>query len=133
MFEEVKKLTPTGHIQRPAYSTIAEWVDIAWKNVDPILIWKSFKCCSISNACNSSEDHLIFDYDQLIINNKPQNTNYVFENEEEEANSINNSKDSSMNQMLNDKTQFDNDSDNSEENEIDYYKKESLEYSNSWD
>ncbi|RIB26409.1 hypothetical protein C2G38_2163489 [Gigaspora rosea] len=97
------------------------------KNIDPILIQKSFKCCSISNVRDSSKDHLIFDYDQLIVNNKLQNTNYVFKNEEEEANSIYNGEGSSMNQMLDNETQFDNDSDNSEENKIDNYEKESLE------
>ncbi len=50
MAEEIKKLTPTGHIQRPAYHTVAEWVDIAWRNVDSALIQRSFKCCGISNA-----------------------------------------------------------------------------------
>ena len=38
MGEEVKKLTPTGRIQRPAYNVVAEWIKRAWDQVDTALI-----------------------------------------------------------------------------------------------
>ena len=65
MAEEIKKLTPTGRIQRPAYSLVAEWVKTSWDNIDPMLIQRSFKCCGISNSRDGSEDKYIFDYDWM--------------------------------------------------------------------
>ena len=65
MAEEIKKLTPTGRIQRPAYNLVAQWVKISWDKIDPMLIQRSFKCCGISNSRDGSEDKYIFDYDWM--------------------------------------------------------------------
>jgi hypothetical protein len=62
MAEEIKKLTPTGHIQRPAYNLVANWVKIAWDQVDSALIKRSFKCCGVSTAQDGSEENIMFDY-----------------------------------------------------------------------
>jgi hypothetical protein len=86
MAEEIKELTPSGRIKRPAYSTVAKWIEKAWKDIDTILIQRSFKCCGISNARDSSEDDLIFDYDR-VIENKQRSNNYIFENTEIGSNS----------------------------------------------
>ncbi|CAG8668305.1 1688_t:CDS:2, partial [Diversispora eburnea] len=38
MAKEIKKLTPTGQIQRLAYNLVAEWVLISWNQIDTSLI-----------------------------------------------------------------------------------------------
>ncbi|CAG8593384.1 4467_t:CDS:2, partial [Diversispora eburnea] len=38
MAEEIKKSTPTGYIQCPAYNLVAQWVKISWDKIDPMLI-----------------------------------------------------------------------------------------------
>ncbi|CAG8602270.1 6251_t:CDS:2, partial [Diversispora eburnea] len=67
MAEEIKKLIPTGQIQRPAYNLEAEWVLTSWNQIDKILIQRAFKCCGISNARDGSEDKYIFDYNWVIL------------------------------------------------------------------
>src|ERR1043165_4127965 len=57
--------TPAGRIKRPSYSTVATWVKESWDEVDNDLIQRSFKCCGISTKTDGSEDHYIFDYNQL--------------------------------------------------------------------
>ncbi|CAG8759678.1 710_t:CDS:1 [Cetraspora pellucida] len=84
MNEEVKKLTPMGRIQKPAYNVIAQWVQRAWDDIDPTLIRHAFKCCGISNNRNSSEDRQIFDYNFLKVNSS---TSYIFGEEENYENS----------------------------------------------
>jgi len=37
------------------------------------LICKSFKCCEISVKTDSSEDDIIFDYDNLMVNKDKEN------------------------------------------------------------
>ncbi|CAG8571802.1 1709_t:CDS:2, partial [Diversispora eburnea] len=58
---KIKKLTPTGCIQCPAYNLVAQWVEISWDKIDPILKQDSLKCCGISNSQDGSEDKYIFD------------------------------------------------------------------------
>jgi len=80
MAEEVKTLTPTGRIQRPAYNVITEWVKAAWEAIDPQLIQRSFKCCGISIAMDKSEESLIFDYNRVEIT-KLRTGNYVYDDD----------------------------------------------------
>jgi hypothetical protein len=70
MAEEVHNFTPAGRIKRPAYNKVAQWVKVAWDNVDVEKIKKSFKCCGISVAKDGTEDDLIFDYDMLNDENE---------------------------------------------------------------
>ena len=78
MAEEIKELTPTGRIQKPAYNVIAQWVKKAWDNIDPALIRRSFKYCGISNNRDGSEDRQIFDFNSLERHNS---TSHVFAEE----------------------------------------------------
>ena len=65
MDEAIKEYTPSGKIKRPSYSLVANWVKEAWDNIEPAMIWKSFKCCGISTELNGSEDDLIFDFEKV--------------------------------------------------------------------
>ncbi|CAB5306191.1 unnamed protein product [Rhizophagus irregularis] len=65
MAETIKDLTPTGIIKRPTYETVAHWVKDSWEAVDVNLIWRSFKCYSISNNRDGTKDGWIFNYDRL--------------------------------------------------------------------
>jgi hypothetical protein len=71
MAETIKDLTPTGKFKRPSYETVANWVKDSWDAIDVNLIWRSFKCCGISNKRNGTEDNWIFNYDRLGQGNKP--------------------------------------------------------------
>jgi hypothetical protein len=108
MAEEIKKLTPTGRIQRPAYNLVAEWVKTSWDNVDPMLIQRSFKCCGISNSRDGSEDKYIFDYDWMN-GEKKSGGNFVYlDNDiENERDGENNEKD----EINNDNDEINNDDD----------------------
>ncbi|CAG8477108.1 6487_t:CDS:2 [Scutellospora calospora] len=53
--QEIKKLIPTGKIQRPAYND----------SVDIQLIQCSFKCCNVSTMMDGLEEDMIFDYNSL--------------------------------------------------------------------
>ena len=81
MGEEVKKLTPTGRIQRPAYNVVAEWIKRAWDQVDTALIKRSFKCCGISTSQDGSEEDVMFNYEWV---NDPEarnkRSNFVYAN-----------------------------------------------------
>ncbi|CAG8855303.1 31963_t:CDS:2, partial [Gigaspora margarita] len=80
MGEEVKKLTPTGRIQRPAYNLVAQWIKTAWDQVDPALIKRSFKCYSISTAQDGSEEDFMFNYNWVKnpdSQNKNSNSMYI--------------------------------------------------------
>jgi len=73
MAQEVKELTAAGRIKHPPYNLVAEWVKHAWDDIDIQLIKCSFKCCGISIAMDGSENHLLFDYDQVENNDE-----YIF-------------------------------------------------------
>ncbi|CAG8710438.1 19721_t:CDS:1, partial [Gigaspora rosea] len=66
--QEVKELTAASQIKCLPYNLIAEWVKHAWDDIDIQLIKCFFKCCGISIATDGSENHLLFDYDQVENN-----------------------------------------------------------------
>ncbi|CAG8832090.1 25839_t:CDS:1, partial [Gigaspora rosea] len=79
MGEEIKKLTPKGRIQRPAYNLVAKWIKLAWDQVDPNLIKQSFKCCGISIAQYGSEEDVMFDYNWVANpESRNNNDNYIY-------------------------------------------------------
>ena len=83
MGNEIHQLTPSGRIQRPSYSLVANWVNTAWNQVDTNLIIRSFKCCGISAAQDGSEDDKIFDYDWVENpENQRKHGKYIFESSE---------------------------------------------------
>ena len=87
MGEEIKKLTPAGRIQRPAYNLVARWIKAAWDHVDPNLIKRSFKCCSVSTAQDGSEEDILFNYN-WVADPERQNEggNHIYFNNSSENN-----------------------------------------------
>ena len=65
MINNPHQFTPAGHIRKPSYSTLAQWVGESWNEVNSHIIRKAFKCCGISVAMDGSEDDLVFDYEAL--------------------------------------------------------------------
>jgi len=45
-----------GNLKWPSLPVIAQWMKMAWDSIDPIIISKSFKECSISNDLDGTED-----------------------------------------------------------------------------
>ena len=79
MSEEVHEFTPARKIKRPAYNKVAQWVKVAWDNIDVEKVKKSFKYYRISVAKDGIEDDFIFDYDLLNDENENSNDDEVFE------------------------------------------------------
>ena len=70
MTNEVHELTPAKRIKKPSYYLVYSWVKDVWKKVNPNLICKSFKYYGISVKTDGTEDDEIFDYNNLLIENK---------------------------------------------------------------
>ncbi|CAG8710389.1 19172_t:CDS:2 [Gigaspora margarita] len=68
MINNPHQFTSAGRIRKPLYSTLAQWVGESWNYINPSIIRKAFKCCSISVAMDRSEDDLVFDYEALELN-----------------------------------------------------------------
>ncbi|SRR6266498_1028887 len=94
MNEAIKEYTSSGKIKRPSYSLIVNWIKESWDAINPNMINCSFKCYSISNIINGTEDDLIFNFNKVedIINQKRG-----IEEEEKQNNSENESDDDEMN------------------------------------
>src|SRR5688572_30508870 len=73
MTNEIHDLTLAGRIKKPSYSLVSSWVKDVWKKVDSNLIRKSFKCCGISVKTNVSEGDMIFDYNDLMVDEDKEN------------------------------------------------------------
>jgi hypothetical protein len=54
-------LTKTGKIKKAPASEVARWISIAWKEVSPMIVQKSFQKCCVTNALDGSEDDLIWE------------------------------------------------------------------------
>ena len=61
---------------------VSSYVKNTWEKIDSNLIRKSFKCCGISVKTDSSENDMIFDYDDLMVNEDKENESSD-ENDEE--------------------------------------------------
>jgi len=80
MTNEIQQLTPSGRIQCPSYSLVANWVNTAWNQVDTNFIIRLFKYCGISVVQDGLEDERIFDYDWVENpENQHKHGNYIFE------------------------------------------------------
>ena len=137
MAEEVYQLTSAGRIQCPAYSVIAQWVKTAWESIDPKMVSRSFKCCGISNARNGSEEHLIFDYDQVTMTNQ-RDVFYRFKEENNISNnklgirtSLNTASNITNNSNINDYIDFGN-LEESNRDTFDSYYEDETNYVNPW-
>ncbi|CAG8800064.1 16091_t:CDS:1, partial [Cetraspora pellucida] len=73
MSTAIHQLTPAGHFRKPSYTTLAQWVRDSWKEVDPQLIVKAFKCCGVSVKMDGTEDDQVFDYE--LLNENPTDEN----------------------------------------------------------
>uniref|UniRef100_A0A914WMQ7 DDE-1 domain-containing protein n=1 Tax=Plectus sambesii TaxID=2011161 RepID=A0A914WMQ7_9BILA len=87
--------TLAGNMRAPPMETYLQWVVDAWNLLPTDLIKNSFKCCSVSNATDDSEDHLIHVFKQdcscpegmVLLTEamkKMEEGNIVFVEEEEE-------------------------------------------------
>ena len=67
MISGEQELTKAGNFKRPSIEKVVAWVKDAWDAVPASQVIISFKKCSISNAMDGSEDHLL--YSELISDN----------------------------------------------------------------
>ncbi|CAI7803726.1 unnamed protein product [Closterium sp. NIES-54] len=60
-FEEdgIRSTTPAGNLKKPPAELVLKWIDEAWADVPEEMVRKAFLTCSISNAEDGSQDHLI--------------------------------------------------------------------------
>ncbi|CAI7818648.1 unnamed protein product [Closterium sp. NIES-54] len=57
--EWVNSFTPAGNLKRPPAETVLKWIAQSWSAVPEHIIVKAFLTTGISNAVDSSQDHLI--------------------------------------------------------------------------
>ena len=53
-------MSTTNKIIQTALPVITQWVKTAWDSIDPAIISKSFKKCSISNDLDGMEDDVLW-------------------------------------------------------------------------
>jgi hypothetical protein len=54
-------MSTTNKIIQTALPVITQWVKTAWDSIDPAIIYKCFKKCSISNDLDGTEDDELWD------------------------------------------------------------------------
>ena len=59
--ESDHSFTKGGRLKKPSITIWCQWVVKAWNEIDPAIIVKAFKKCSISNALDGSEDDALYD------------------------------------------------------------------------
>ena len=58
--EEDHSFTKVGRLKKPSIAKWCQWVVKAWDEIDPAIIVKAFKKCSISNVLNGSGDNALY-------------------------------------------------------------------------
>jgi hypothetical protein len=58
-------LTKNGNLKKPSYKLICEWIIQAWEEIPSQMVIKSFLKCGISNADDGSQDHFLYESDEL--------------------------------------------------------------------
>jgi len=53
--------TAADNLKRPLLPVVTQWVKMAWDEIDPGIITKSFKKCFISNDLDGTEDAILWD------------------------------------------------------------------------
>ena len=61
--ESDHELTRGGRLKKPSITLWCLWVIQAWDEIDPTVVIKAFKKCSISNALDGSEDNTLYEDD----------------------------------------------------------------------
>ena len=61
-----KSLIKAGNLKKVGVQTIPQWVKDAWSEILSEMTIRSIKKCCISNAMDSSEDHFVYDEDNII-------------------------------------------------------------------
>ena len=55
--------TRGGRLKKPSITLWCQWMIQAWDEIDPAIVVKAFKKCSISNALDDSEDDALYEDD----------------------------------------------------------------------
>lgn len=53
--------TPSGNMRKPTLEDVCNWVHDAWQQLDPEIIVRAFKKCSISNSLDGTEDDFLWE------------------------------------------------------------------------
>jgi len=51
--------TAAGNLKWPSLPVVTQWVKMTWESINPAIITKSFKNCSISNDLDGTEDDVL--------------------------------------------------------------------------
>ena len=68
---DVHEYTKSGRLKKPSITLWCQWIKEKWDEIDPAIIIKAFKKCSISNALGGSEDALIYQSDDSESDEDP--------------------------------------------------------------
>lgn len=66
------------------FTTICNWIIEAWQELDPAIIQKTFKKCTISNALDGSEDDIIWqDSESTTYEDEEDDQDLYYQDEED--------------------------------------------------
>src|SRR5947209_2730844 len=66
MYMKQYNFTKGGNLEKPECNVICKWILEVWNDIPVLIVKKSFKKCSISNALDSIEDDLIWNNEEEI-------------------------------------------------------------------
>ena len=55
--------TASGYLRKPDITTVCTWIKVPWDELASSIVTTAFKQCSISNALDRTEDHLVYEDD----------------------------------------------------------------------
>ena len=64
MMSDTVEHTAAGNRKRPSLTTVTQWVKTAWDSIDPAIIVRAFKKCSITNELDGTEDDILWQDDR---------------------------------------------------------------------
>ena len=64
MMSDTVEHTAAGNRKRPSLPTVTQWVKTAWDSIDPAIIVRAFKKCSITNELDGTEDDILWQDDR---------------------------------------------------------------------
>ena len=89
--------TTTGRMRKPELPVICSWIVDAWNELDPEIIVRAFKKCTISNALDGSEDDIVWEQN---IAKSPDSEEVNGEEDEDERDIFYNDEDEDDNMPL---------------------------------
>jgi len=67
MANGIHEFTATGHQKKPLEELICSWIADAWREIPTDMFESSFLKCGITNRLDGSEDHLVYETNDELV------------------------------------------------------------------